>query len=265
MPSGRYLMEDFHYAGGMPALISELGEVLDLDHVGVSGRSLRDITQTAENFNHEVIRPIGNPLRERAGLKVLRGNLAPRGAIIKPSAASPELLRHRGPAVVFRSIEDFHARIDDPDLQVDASSVLVLQGCGPRGYPGMPEVGNMALPRKLLEAGVRDMVRVSDARMSGTAFGTVVLHVSPESSVGGPLALVKDGDTIYLDAENGILDLEIDPAEIERRQAAWAPPEPAYDRGWYSLYVDTVTQADEGADLGFLRGKSGSLVTRESQ
>jgi dihydroxy-acid dehydratase len=264
MPAGRYLMEDFHYAGGMPALIRELADMLDLDHVGVSGRSLRDIAGEAENYNPEVIRPLDQALRAKAGLTVLRGNLAPRGAIIKPSAASPELLRHRGKAVVFSSIEDFHARIDDPDLDVDASSVLVLQGCGPRGYPGMPEVGNMTLPRKLLEAGVRDMVRVSDARMSGTAFGTVVLHVSPESSVGGPLAMVRDGDTIFLDAEAGVLELEIDAAELAARHAAWVAPERAYTRGWYSLYVDTVTQADEGADLSFLRGGSGSLVTRES-
>ena len=264
MPAGRYLMEDFHYAGGMPALIRELGDALDLDHVGVSGRSLREIAAEAANYNQEIIRPLDQPLREKAGLTVLSGNLAPRGAIIKPSAASPELLVHRGRAVVFTSIEDYHARIDDPDLDVDPDCVLVLQGCGPCGYPGMPEVGNMALPRKLLEQGVRDMVRVSDARMSGTAFGTVVLHVSPESSVGGPLALVRNGDIIRLDAQAGIIELEVDAAELAARKEAWIAPERTYDRGWYSLYIDTVMQADEGADLTFLRGKSGSVVTRES-
>jgi dihydroxy-acid dehydratase len=264
MPSGRFLMEDFHYAGGMPALLREMGGLLDAGHVGVSGRTLGEIAAEAVNHNPEVIRPIERALRTKAGLTVLRGNLAPRGAIIKPAAASPELLRHRGRAVVFESIEDLKMRIDDPGLDVDPTCVLVLKGCGPRGYPGMPEVGNMPLPRKLLEAGVRDMVRVSDARMSGTAFGTVVLHVAPESSVGGPLALVRNGDIIRLDAEARVLELEIEPAELAARQAAWRAPEPAYARGWYRLYVDTVTQADEGADLAFLQGASGSIVTRES-
>lgn len=264
MPAGRFLMEDFQDAGGMPALLREMGALLDLGHVGVSGRTLGDIVGEAVNYNPEVIRPFERALRIRAGITVLRGNLAPRGAIIKPAAASPELLRHRGRAVVFESIEDLKARIDDPDLDVDASCVLVLKGCGPRGYPGMPEVGNMPLPRKLLAAGIRDMVRISDARMSGTAFGTVVLHVAPESSAGGPLALVRDGDMIRLDAEARLLELEVEPAELAARQAAWRAPEPAYGRGWYRLYVDTVTQADEGADLAFLKGASGSVVTRES-
>ncbi len=264
MPSGRYLMEDFHYAGGVPAVIAELGERLHLDHVGVSGMSLRAVAGASRNDNPEVIRPVDAPLMAGGGLVILKGNLAPRGAVIKPGAASPELLQHRGRAVVFGSIEDFHARVDDPDLDIDASCVMVLQGCGPRGYPGMPEVGNMPLPRKLLEAGVRDMVRVSDARMSGTAFGTVVLHCAPEAHIGGPLALVRDGDMIALDTANATLTLEIDEAEMAARAAAWVPTPPAYDRGWYKLYVDHVLQADQGADLDFLRGSSGSVVTRES-
>ena len=264
MPAGRYLMEDFHYAGGVPAVIRELGDLLDLDHVGVSGLTLRAVAAEARNDNPEVIRSCAAPLQSAAGLTILTGNLAPRGAVIKPSAASPELLTHRGRAVVFGSIEDFHARIDDPALDIDASCVMVLKGCGPRGYPGMPEVGNMALPKKLLEAGVRDMVRISDARMSGTAFGTVVLHVAPEAHVGGPLAMVEDGDMIALDTYAGTLTIEIDDTEMARRAAAWTPTPPAYARGWYKLYVDSVLQADQGADLDFLRGGSGSAVTRES-
>jgi dihydroxy-acid dehydratase len=264
MPSGRYLMEDFHYAGGMPALIAELGDLLHLDHVGVSGQSLREIAAKARNDNPEVIRPRDKALRDQGGLVVLKGNLAPQGAVIKPTAASPELMKHRGRAVVFETIEDLKARIDDPDLDVDASSVLVLKGCGPKGYPGMPEVGNMPLPQKLLAQGVRDMVRVSDARMSGTAFGTVVLHVSPESHAGGPLALVRNGDMIALDVEAGQISLEVSEEEVAARRAAWTPPAEQYDRGWYKLYIDTVTQAHEGADLAFLKGRSGDLVTRES-
>lgn len=264
MPSGRFLMEDFHYAGGVPAVIRELGDLLDLDHVGVSGESLRVVAAAARNYDPEVIRSCAKPLMEEGGLVILKGNLCPRGAVIKPAAASPELLRHRGRAVVFGSIEDFHARVDDPDLDIDATCVMVLKGCGPRGYPGMPEVGNMALPKKLLEQGVRDMVRISDARMSGTAFGTVVLHVAPEAHVGGPLALVRDGDMIDLDVRAGTLHLDIAEDELAARAAAWVATPPAYDRGWYKLYIDTVLQADQGADLAFLRGSSGSVVTRES-
>ena len=264
MPSGKYLMEDFHYAGGVPAVIAELGDALNLDHVGVSGLSLRAIAATARNDNPHVIRPVGDPLMAEGGLVILKGNLAPRGAVIKPGAATAELLQHRGRAVVFGSIEDFHARVDDPDLDIDASCIMVLKGCGPRGYPGMPEVGNMPLPRKLLEAGVRDMVRISDARMSGTAFGTVVLHCAPEAHVGGPLALVQDGDMIALDTANATLTLEVSDDQLAARAAAWTPPPPAYDRGWYKLYIDHVLQADEGADLDFLVGSSGSTVTRES-
>ena len=264
MPSGRFLMEDLHYAGGVPAVIRELGDLLDLDHVGVSGQSLRQIAEEARNYNPEVIRSVAKPLMDEGGLVILTGNLAPRGAVIKPAAASPELLKHRGRAVVFETIEEFHARVDDPDLDIDKDCVMVLKGCGPKGYPGMPEVGNMALPRKLLEQGVRDMVRISDARMSGTAFGTVVLHCAPEAAAGGPLALVRDGDMIALDTRAGTLTLEIDEADMARRQAAWVAPEPVYARGWYKLYVDTVLQADQGADLAFLRGSSGSVVMRES-
>ena len=264
MPSGRFLMEDFDYAGGMPALIAELGDIMDLDHVGVSGRSLRDIAAEARNDNPEVIRTRDNPLMSHGGIAVLRGNLSPDGAVIKPAAATAALLRHRGRAVVFESIEDLKERLDDPGLDVDESCVLVLKGCGPKGYPGMPEVGNMPLPRKLLEKGVRDMVRISDARMSGTAFGTVVLHVSPESSAGGPLALVRDGDFIAIDVEAGTLDLDIPDAELAARRAAWSPDPSRYDRGWYNLYIETVAQAHEGADLKFLKGASGSVVTRES-
>ncbi len=264
MPSGQFLMEDFHYAGGVPALIAEMADLLDISHVGVSGRSLAEIAAEARNDNPLVIRPRERPLMAHGGIAVLRGNLAPLGAVLKPSAASPELMAHRGKAVVFESIEDMKARIDDPALDADATSVLVLKGCGPKGYPGMPEVGNMPIPRKLLEQGVRDMVRISDARMSGTAYGTVVLHVSPESHAGGPLALVRDGDIIALDVAAGTLTLEISEAEMADRRAAWVAPPPVAERGWAKLYVDTVTGAHEGADLSFLRGASGSLVTRES-
>ena len=206
------------------------------------------------------------PIGPSSGVWVLHGNLCPDGAIMKPSAATPELLTHRGRAVVFDTIEDYHARIDDPDLDVDASSILVLKGCGPKGYPGMPEVGNMALPSKLLHQGVRDMVRISDARMSGTAYGSVILHVAPEADAGGPLALVKSGDEIVLDGPNRSLQLLVDEAELDRRRAEWQAsrrPSP-YSRGWYKLYIDTVLQADKGVDLDFLVGKSSAVVTRES-
>jgi len=220
--------------------------------------------QAAEHFSTDVIRPLADPLQPEAGIAVLRGNLCPDGAIIKPAAASAGLLRHRGTAVVFEDIEDFKARIDDPDLKVDAGSVLVLKGCGPKGYPGMPEVGNMPLPRKLLEQGVTDMVRISDARMSGTAFGTVVLHVSPETAAGGPLALVRDGDPILLDVPARIVSLEISDEELGQRRAGWSPPEPEYDRGYYRLYIDRVLQADRGVDFDFLVGGSGDHVKRDS-
>jgi dihydroxy-acid dehydratase len=241
-------------------------DLLDPSALTVTGKPLVEYLDDAPIWDAEVIRPRSEPLVDHGGIAVLRGNLAPSGAVIKPAAASPELMRHRGRAVVFDSIEDFHARIDDPDLDVDADSVLVLRGCGPKGYPGMPEVSNMPLPKKLLEAGVRDMVRVCDGRMSGTAYGTVVLHVAPEAAAGGPLALVRTGDVITLDVEARRIDVEVDDAELAARTpneatvAGFANPK----RGWERLYVDHVGQADTGADLDFLVGSSGSEVSRES-
>jgi dihydroxy-acid dehydratase len=266
MPSGRYLMEDFCYAGGVPAVLKELGGVLRRDALTVSGRTQGEIADQAKVWNREVIGTMVEPIDPSSGVWVLRGNLCPNGAILKPSAATPELLTHRARAVVFEDIEDYKARIDDPDLEVDENSILVLKGCGPKGYPGMPEVGNMALPPKLLAKGVRDMVRISDARMSGTAYGTVILHVSPESEAGGPLALVRTGDEIEFDGPNRRLELLVDEAELARRRAEWeAGRKPSdFTRGWYRLYIDTVLQADQGADLDFLVGKSSADVTRES-
>ncbi len=265
-PSGQYLMEDFDYAGGMPGLMHRIAGHLRQDAPTVGGVSIGTVAAAGEVFNDDVIRPLDNPVSASSGTWVLRGNLAPGGAIIKPNAATPALLVHSGPAVVFESIEDFKARIDAPDLAVTADSVLVLKGCGPRGYPGMPEVGNMQLPQKLLAAGVRDMVRISDARMSGTAYGTVVLHVSPESHLGGPLALVRDGDIIRLDGPGRSLALLVDDAELDRRRSLLPvpPPPPNSARGYARLYVDTVLQADKGCDLDFLVGSSGAVVTRES-
>jgi dihydroxy-acid dehydratase len=266
MPSGKYLMEEFSDAGGVPAVLAELKGLLRRDAVTVSGRTQGEIADGAQVWIREVIGSLEAPIGPSSGCWVLKGNLCPQGAILKPSAATPSLLTHRGRAVVFETIENYHTRIDDPDLEVDETSILVLKGCGPKGYPGMPEVGNMALPRKLLEKGVRDMVRISDARMSGTAYGTVILHVAPEAAAGGPLALVRNGDEIAFDGPNRTLDLLVDEAELARRRAAWeaARAPPAYDRGWYRLYVDTVLQADRGADLDFLVGRSTSEVTRES-
>jgi dihydroxy-acid dehydratase len=265
-PSGRFLMEDFHRAGGLLAVLREVEDLLDPTALTVTGRPLVDHLADAQIWDTDVIRPRSDPLQPHAGIAVLHGSLAPTGAVIKPAAASEHLLRHRGRAVVFDSIEDFHARIDDPDLDVHADSVLVLRGCGPRGYPGMPEVANMPLPTKLLEQGVRDMVRICDGRMSGTAYGTVVLHVSPEAAAGGPLGLVATGDHVVLDVPGRRLDIDID----ERELAARTPPAATTNafarpqRGWESLYVSTVQQADTGADLDFLVGASGDEVTRES-
>ena len=265
-PAGRFLMEDFHRAGGLLAVLREVRDLLDPTALTVTGKPLVDSLDDAPIWDPEVIRTRAEPLVAEGGIAVLRGNLAPTGAVIKPAAASPHLLRHRGRAVVFDSIEDFHARIDDPDLDVDADSVLVLRGCGPRGYPGMPEVSNMPLPKKLLEQGVRDMVRVCDGRMSGTAYGTVVLHVTPEAAVGGPLALVRTGDVVSLDVGARRIDVEVPDDELARRApdaatvAGFADPR----RGWERLYVDHVLQADTGADLDFLLGSSGSAVSRES-
>ena len=265
-PAGRYLMDDLYRAGGLLAVLREVSDLLDPDALTVTGRPLASHLGEARIWDETVIRPRSAPLQEKAGIAVLRGSLAPGGAVIKPAAATKELLVHRGPAVVFDSIEDLRARLDDPDLDVTEDSVLVLRGCGPRGYPGMPEVGNMPIPAKLLARGVRDMVRVSDARMSGTAYGTVVLHTVPEGAAGGPLALVRDGDPIVLDVPGRRLDLDVPPEELARREPAPAMTAalPGPHRGWQRLYIDHVMQADQGADLDFLVGASGHEVTRDS-
>jgi len=265
-PAGRHLMEDFHRAGGLLAVLREVQDLLDPDALTVTGRPLVEHLAEAEIWDSGVIRRRGAPLQESAGIAVLRGNLAPSGAVIKPAAASPSLLRHRGRAVVFDSIEDMHHRIDDPDLEADEDSVLVLRGCGPRGYPGMPEVANVPLPPRLLRRGVRDMVRICDGRMSGTAYGTVVLHVAPEAAAGGPLGLVRTGDYVILDVAARRLDVDIPAAELAGRRpsAAMAAGFAAPRRGWERLYIDHVLQADTGADLDFLLGSSGSAVTRDS-
>ncbi|MEU4327029.1 IlvD/Edd family dehydratase [Nonomuraea dietziae] len=262
-PAGRHLMDDLFRAGGLLAVLKEVGDLLDPSAPTVTGEPLTAYLDAAEIWDETVIRRRSSPLLEDAGIAVLRGNLAPRGAVIKPAAASPELLRHRGRAVVFDSVEDLNARLDSPDLDVDETSVLILRGCGPRGYPGMPEVGNLPLPRRLLEKGVRDMVRVSDARMSGTAYGTVVLHAAPEAAVGGPLALVRTGDPIVLDVPARRLDIDLPQRELSLRTPVTIGfAEPA--RGWQRLYIDHVLQADQGADLDFLVGSSGHEVSRES-
>jgi L-arabonate dehydrase len=267
MPSGRFLMEDFYYAGGLPAVIRTLGEhgMLNREAMTVNGQTIWENCRNAPNFNPEVIRPIDRPLAAHGGIAVLRGNLAPQGAVLKPSAASPDLMRHRGRAVVFESIEHYNARISDPALDVDKDCVLVLKGCGPKGYPGMAEVGNMGLPPKVLQAGVTDMVRISDARMSGTAYGTAVLHVAPEAAAGGPLALVRDGDMIELDVEKRRLHLDVSDVELAKRRAEWRVPDSKLPPGGYArLYIEHVQQADLGADLDFLVGCRGHDVTRES-
>ncbi len=265
-PAGRYLMEDLHRAGGLLAVLNQVRDRLDPDAITVTGRPLVEYLEGHDSWDEAVIAPRDRPFQEEAGIAVLRGSLAPSGAIIKPAAASPGLLQHRGRAVVFDSIEDFRARVDDPDLEVDADSVMVLRGCGPRGYPGMPEVANMPLPRKLLAQGVRDMVRVCDGRMSGTAYGTVVLHVAPEAAAGGPLALVRDGDEILLDVPARRIELLVAPEGLARRRPTARTSEgfAAPRRGWERLYVEHVLQADAGADLDFLVGSSGSRVSRES-
>ena len=265
-PAGRHLMEDFHRAGGLLAVLREVRDLLDPDAMTVTGRPLVEHLADAEIWDTDVIRRRGAPLQEDAGIAVLRGNLAPSGAVIKPAAASASLLRHRGRALVFDSIEDMHHRIDDPDLDVDPDSVLVLRGCGPRGYPGMPEVANLPLPPRLLRRGVRDMVRICDGRMSGTAYGTVVLHVAPEAAAGGPLGLVETGDYVILDVAARRLDVDVPDDELTARRpsAAMVAGFAAPSRGWERLYVDHVLQADQGADLDFLLGASGSAVTRDS-
>ncbi len=266
MPSGEFLMEDFYYAGGLPVVLRKLGEanLLHKDAMTVNGKAIWDNVKSARNEDEQVVFDTDKPFKEQGGLVVLRGNLAPNGAILKPSAATPALLQHTGRAVVFEDIEDYKARVDSDDLDIDASCIMVLKNCGPRGYPGMAEVGNMALPAKILKQGVTDMIRISDARMSGTAYGTVVLHVSPEAAVGGPLALVQSGDEISLDVEASSLQLMVSDEELTRRREAWTPSHPQSDRGYVKLYQETVLQADEGADLDFLRGGSGAPVPRES-
>jgi L-arabonate dehydrase len=264
-PSGQHLMEDFFYAGGVPAVLRELGEagVLNREALTANGHSIWDNVAKAECWNREVIRPFAQPFKAHAGIAVVRGNIAPNGAVIKPSAASEHLLRHRGRAVVFADVEELHSRVNDDSLDIDENCVMVLKNCGPRGYPGMAEVGNMPIPPKLLRRGVTDIVRISDARMSGTAYGTVVLHVSPEAAIGGPLAMVQSGDMIKLDVPARLLSLEVDDVVLEQRRAQWTPP-PSPERGWAKLYFDHVLQAHEGADLDFLVGGSGAPVPRES-
>lgn len=262
-PSGQYLMEDFFYAGGLPVVLKELQNRLHGSAITVNGKTIRENNAGAECFNREVIFTIEKPVQPSAGIAVLKGNLCENGAVIKPSAATPELMKHRGRAVVFETMEDYHARIDDPALDIDETCVIVLKGVGPKGYPGMPEVGNVDLPEKLILKGVKDMVRISDGRMSGTAYGTVVLHVSPESSIGGTLALVENGDMIELDVDARRLHLDVPDAVLQKRKAAWKAPEPLATRGYVRLYLDHVEQAHKGADLDVLVGKSGSEVSRD--
>ena len=266
MPSGEYLMEDFYYAGGLPVVLRELGthDCLHKDALTVNGQTLWENVKDAECYDRKVIFPFSDPFKPIGGIAVLRGNLAPGGAVIKPSAASPALMKHRGRAVVFESIEDYKAQIDAPDLDIDETCIMVLKNCGPKGYPGMAEVGNMTLPAKVLKKGITDMVRISDARMSGTAYGTVVLHVAPEAAAGGPLALVQTGDMIEVDVEGRSLHLEVPGEELEVRKRTWEPTELESNRGYVRLYIEHVNQADEGCDLDFLVGGSGAAVPRES-
>jgi dihydroxy-acid dehydratase len=263
-PSGEHLMEDFCYAGGLPVVMKEIQHLLHRDAITVSGRTVGENIADAQNYNADVIKSFEQPFKDKAGIAVLRGNLAPRGAVIKPSAASPSLMVHTGRAVVFESSDDFHARIDDENLDVDETCILVLKNCGPKGYPGMAECGNMPLPPKVLRKGIRDMVRISDARMSGTAYGTVVLHTAPEAAAGGTLALVKNGDLITLDVPQRSLHLHVSDEELERRRAQWQPPAPPLQSGYWKLYVDHVLQADEGVDFDFLRGMRGAFVPKDN-
>ena len=265
-PSGKYLMEDFYYAGGVPAVIRQLLErnLLNKDALTVNGKTIEENNLNAECWNKDVIKDFSSPLVKEGGIKILKGNIAPDGAILKPSAASPELMQHKGKAVVFESVEEFHEKIDDPNLDVDENSILVLKNCGPKGYPGMAEVGNMRLPKKILKKGIRDMIRISDARMSGTAYGTVILHTSPEAAVKGPLAAVQNGDLIEVDVNNGKLHLEVSDEIIAERLKSYKPILPDIKGGYQKMYVDHVMQADKGADLDFLVGKRGSEVKRHS-
>jgi L-arabonate dehydrase len=263
MPSGKYLMEDFYYAGGLPVIIDQLKDIIHSDALTINGKTIGENCKGSVCYNRDVIAPIDKPLKVKAGIAVLKGNLCENGAVIKPSATSGKLLKHRGRAVVFENIEDYHARVDNPELDIDENCVMVLKGAGPVGYPGMPEVGNLELPEKLIKKGVTDMVRISDARMSGTAYGTVVLHISPESSVGGTLALVRTGDIIDLDLDKRSLTLMVPEEELKKRRAAWIPPEPVAQRGYVSMFIKHVEQADKGCDFEFLKGGSGSSVLRD--
>ncbi|WP_026956366.1 IlvD/Edd family dehydratase [Algoriphagus vanfongensis] len=263
-PSGEYWVEDLFYAGGLPAVMKEIENILHTEELTVNGKTLGANIQNAECYDRELIGTLERPVKPDSGIAVLKGNLCPHGAVIKPSAASPHLLTHTGKAIVFETIDDYKARVDDPDLDVDENSVLVLKNVGPKGYPGMPEVGNMTLPRKILEKGIKDMVRISDGRMSGTGFGTVVLHVSPESAIGGPLALVQEGDLIELNVPERKLNLLLSDEEMEQRKAAFRPLELPYERGYVNLFLDKVNQAHEGVDFDFLKGSSGSEVKRDS-
>jgi L-arabonate dehydrase len=262
-PAGKFLMEDFYYAGGLPVVINELKKYLHNDCITVNGKSIGANNNNPPCYNREVIAAVDEPLQKNAGIAVLKGNLCVDGAIIKPSAATQELMKHRGRAVVFETMEDYHHRIDDPALDIDETCVIVLKNVGPVGYPGMPEVGNVDLPEKLLKKGIRDLIRISDGRMSGTAAGTVILHVSPESAIGGALALVQNGDMIELDVEKRKLHLDISDGELQKRKAKWKAPEPMATRGYVKFYIDHVQQAHLGADLDLLRGGSGSEVTRD--
>ena len=265
-PSGKYLMEDFYYAGGVPAVIKQLLDknLLNKDALTVNGKTIEENNLNADCWNKDVIKDFASPLVKEGGIKILKGNIAPDGAILKPSAASPELMKHKGKAVVFESVEEFHDKIDDPNLDVDQNSILVLKNCGPKGYPGMAEVGNMRLPQKILKKGIRDMIRISDARMSGTAYGTVILHTSPEAAVKGPLAAVQNGDLIEVDVNNGKLHLDVSDEIISERLKSYQPILPDIKGGYQKMYVDHVMQADKGADLDFLVGKRGSEVKRHS-
>jgi L-arabonate dehydrase len=263
-PSGKYLMEDFCYAGGIPAVMKEMANHLHKDLITATGKTVWENIEDAENFNTDVIMSQEKPFMDKAGICVLRGNLAPKGAVIKPSAATAALLVHTGRAVVFENIEDFHKRIDDEALDIDETCVMVLKNCGPKGYPGMAEVGNMPLPPKILRKGITDMVRISDGRMSGTAYGTVVLHTAPEAAAGGPLAIVQNGDMVELNVPERKIHLHISDAEMAKRLAAWTAPKPPLESGYWKLYIDNVNQADEGADMEFLKGKRGSFVPRDN-
>lgn len=266
MPSGKYLMEDFYYAGGLPAVLRTLGEqgLLNKKALTVNGRTIWDNNKKTECFNRDVITPFERPFKKNTGIAVLRGNLCPDGAIIKPSAATAKLMKHKGRAVVFENIGEFHRRIDDPKLDIDENCVMVLKNCGPKGYPGMAEVGNMPLPPKVLKKGITDMVRISDARMSGTAYGTVVLHIAPEAAAGGNLALVENGDMIELDVAKRRLHLDVSEKELARRRKQWKAPAAPMSRGYTRLYVDHVLQANQGADLDFLVGSSGAKVPKDN-